>query len=51
MKIITAPDVRERVNTDGSEVVGSTPDEFRQYLLADMAKWAEVVKKSGAKLD
>lgn len=51
VKIITAPDVRERVHADGSEVVGSMPEEFRRFLLADVAKWAEVVRKSGAKLD
>jgi len=36
---------------DGSEPIGSTPGEFRQFMLADLAKWAKVVKQSGAKLD
>lgn len=31
-------------------VVGNTPEEFRKYLHADVAKWAEIVKESGAKL-
>ena len=51
VKIIKQPDVRERILADGSEPVGSTPEEFRQYLLADLAKWAKLVKESGAKLD
>ena len=37
--------------TDGAEPVGSEPEVFRQYLLADLAKWAKLVKESGAKLD
>jgi tripartite-type tricarboxylate transporter receptor subunit TctC len=31
--------------------VGSSPEEFRQFLSADLAKWAKVVKESGAKLE
>ncbi len=50
VKILNTPDVRERIVSDGSEPVGSTPEEFRQYLLADLAKWAKLVKESGAKL-
>jgi tripartite-type tricarboxylate transporter receptor subunit TctC len=36
---------------DGSEPAGTTPEEFRQFMLADLAKWAKLVKESGAKLD
>ena len=35
----------------GAEPVGSEPEAFRQYLLADLAKWAKLVKESGAKLN
>ena len=51
IKILNAPDVRDRIVADGSEPVGSEPEVFRLYLLADMAKWAKLVKESGAKLD
>jgi tripartite-type tricarboxylate transporter receptor subunit TctC len=50
-KALERPDIRERILADGAEPVGSTPEEFRQYLLADVAKWTKVVKASGAKLD
>ena len=49
IRILNQPDVRERIITDGSEPVGSSPDDFRQFMLADMAKWAKVVKESGMK--
>ena len=45
------PDIRERILFDGSEPVGSTPEEFPRFMHADLAKWAKVVKESGAKLD
>lgn len=51
IRILNQPDVRERILADGSEPVGSTPEEFRKYMLADLAKWAKLVKESGAKLD
>ena len=53
-ELITAlnrPDTRERIIADGSEPVGSDPESFRRFLLADLDKWAKVVKQSGAKLD
>ena len=50
-RILNLPEVRERILADGSEPVGSAPEEFRQFMLADLAKWAKLVKESGAKLD
>ena len=51
IRILNTPEVRDRILADGSEPVGSSPEEFRQFMLADLAKWAKVVKESGAKLD
>jgi tripartite-type tricarboxylate transporter receptor subunit TctC len=51
VKVLGQPEVRERIVADGSEPIGSTPEEFRQFMLADLAKWAKLVKQSGAKLD
>jgi len=51
VKALNRPDVRERIVADGSEPVGSSPEEFRQFMLADLAKCAKLVKESGAKLD
>ena len=36
---------------EGAEVVTDTPEKFREFLKADVAKWAKVVKDSGAKMD
>jgi tripartite-type tricarboxylate transporter receptor subunit TctC len=51
VKILNQPDVRSRIESDGSEPVGSSPEEFRRFMRADMDKWAKLVKESGAKLD
>jgi len=51
VKVLNRPDVHERIVFDGSEPAGTSPEEFRQFMLADLAKWAKLVKESGAKLD
>src|SRR5215831_14271387 len=51
VKVLKRPDVHERIVADGSEPVGSGSEEFRQFMLADLAKWAKLVKESGAKLN
>ena len=44
LRILALPEVRERIVADGSEPVGSAPEEFRKYLLADGAKWKRLIK-------
>jgi tripartite-type tricarboxylate transporter receptor subunit TctC len=51
VKVLKRPDVHDRIVADGSEPAGTSPEEFRQFMLADLAKWAKLVKESGAKLD
>ena len=51
VRILNQPDIRERILSDGSEPVGSSPEEFRAYMHADLVKWAKVVKESGASLN
>ena len=42
-------ELRARLEPDGSRVLGSTPEEFRAFLTADVEKWRQVVKVTGAK--
>ena len=51
VRIVEQPPFRESVAADGAEVVTSTPAQFREFLRADVAKWAKLLKESGAKLD
>jgi tripartite-type tricarboxylate transporter receptor subunit TctC len=50
-KIVKLPDVRERLSGLGAEPVGNSPDEFAAYCRSELAKWAKIVKASGATVD
>jgi tripartite-type tricarboxylate transporter receptor subunit TctC len=50
-RVLKLPDVRERLLSQGIEPVSSTPEEFSTYMRSEMAKWAKVVKASGAKAE
>jgi tripartite-type tricarboxylate transporter receptor subunit TctC len=51
VKILKLPDVMQRLEGLGFEIVGSTPEAFGAYINAETVKWAKVVKASGAKAD
>ena len=49
--VVNEPETTKRINNLGGTIVLNDPETFRKFLLADMTKWQDVVKKSGAKLD
>jgi tripartite-type tricarboxylate transporter receptor subunit TctC len=49
--VLKTPEVRERILKQGFEIVGSTPEEFANYVKTEIPKWAKVVKASGASVD
>jgi tripartite-type tricarboxylate transporter receptor subunit TctC len=43
--------VRDRMISLAADPVTTTPAQFGAYIKAEIAKWAKVVKASGARLD
>jgi tripartite-type tricarboxylate transporter receptor subunit TctC len=46
-----SPDVRERLEAQALEPVGGTPQEFAEYVTAEVAKWGKIVQETGSKPD
>src|SRR5216117_10286 len=50
-KAANSPDTRKRLLEQGAEAVGNTPEEFDKHLREEVARWAEVVRISGARAE
>ncbi|HYF17734.1 MAG TPA: tripartite tricarboxylate transporter substrate binding protein [Ramlibacter sp.] len=50
-KILQQPDVRTRYAGLGVDPVIQSPDQFAKYIESEQAKWADVIRKSGAKVE
>ena len=50
-KATRSTDVLERFRTDGTIAVGSTPAEFAEFIQKEQARWGEVVRKSGVRVE
>ena len=50
-KAMHSPEVLPRLAREGVDPVGSTPEAFAKVIREDIAKWTEVVRLSGAKVD
>ena len=48
-RAIALPEVKRRIENDGSHPVGNSPEEFSRFVQAEIGRWARVVKFSGAK--
>ena len=47
----TSPAAKERLGGGGYELVGGTSEQFTAHVKKEIAKWADVVKRTGAKVD
>jgi tripartite-type tricarboxylate transporter receptor subunit TctC len=50
-RVVTTPAFLRRFGVIGDEPAGGTPEEFGALISKELAKWADVIKRSGAKLE
>ena len=51
VKIVRAPEMQQRLHEDGIVPVGNSRQQFSAYIKTELVKWADVVKRSGARID
>jgi tripartite-type tricarboxylate transporter receptor subunit TctC len=51
VKAMQSPEMKQRMSDGGSLAVGSTREAFAAHLRTEFAKWAKVIKQSGAQVD
>ena len=49
--IVRAPELRDRMSSEGTEPVGSSPEAFRALMLSDQKRWTAVVSKMKIDVD
>ena len=47
VKALNAPDVRTRLEHEGAEIIGNTPEQAAAIVRTELDKWAEVIRKTG----
>jgi len=50
-KALASPMAKEKLAGSGYELVGGTPEQFTELVRRETAKWADVIKRTGAKVD
>lgn len=48
-EVVQSPDIRKRLLIDGAEPEGSSPKEFHDFLLAEMATARDISRRAGVK--
>ena len=47
LKVLRAPEINTRFGPEGQTIVGNTPDEFKENVRAEVAKWRTMLKELG----
>jgi tripartite-type tricarboxylate transporter receptor subunit TctC len=51
VRILAQPEFRERLQAQGFDLVGSSPEEFRAAIRSEIAKWSKVVRDAGIRAE
>jgi tripartite-type tricarboxylate transporter receptor subunit TctC len=51
VKAMNVPDIREKLIAQGTDPVGTTPEEFGAFMKSETAKWAQVIKAANIRAD
>jgi tripartite-type tricarboxylate transporter receptor subunit TctC len=46
-KVLNTPDITEKIQKDGGEVLASTPEQFKKIINFETSQWAKVIQQAG----
>jgi tripartite-type tricarboxylate transporter receptor subunit TctC len=51
LRALAAPDIRNRMQPEGAEFIGNTPEQFAAFLREEYQRWGELIKVSGVSVE
>jgi tripartite-type tricarboxylate transporter receptor subunit TctC len=51
VRAVQLPEVKKALESASIDIIANTPEEFARYIESETAKWAQVVRASGAKVE
>jgi tripartite-type tricarboxylate transporter receptor subunit TctC len=50
-RVLSAPELVSHLRNEGAEIAGGSPEDFKAFLQAEIAKWGPIVRAAGAQVD
>lgn len=51
VRILQQSEFKDHLSNQGVDLVGSTPEQFAEFIKSEIVKWGKIVKASGARVD
>jgi tripartite-type tricarboxylate transporter receptor subunit TctC len=51
IKALQSPEVKSRLEGEGADIIGNTPEQAAAIIRSDLEKWADVIRRTGIKAD
>ena len=51
IKALQSPEVKSRLESEGADIIGNTPEQAAAIIRSDLEKWADVIRRTGIKAD
>ena len=51
VKILSEPEVKERLDTQSAEIVASTPEQFGEFIKSESAKWGKIIREKNIRAE
>ena len=50
-KVLASPEVRNKLLATGTEILGGSPEQYNEYIQAELKRFAQLAREAGARID